>query len=211
MLRTMTILGTVVGLMIFVAACATPVITVVETPEAPEAVETDEAEAVEVVEEAEEATTAVEVDQEEEMASPAESLAGVDTSNPKVNEILNQVPLVQHHYNPDTEEEWFTCASRGLGLNGVEPDPDGAIFVGANAGDFDIQGVVALFKIDPDGTISAVPQQTGGIFVDDEGTEHDSYTLEEALGFFASGDAVWTGEHGESGRIEDCDPQAGGD
>jgi hypothetical protein len=83
--------------------------------------------------------------------------------------------------------------------------------VGANAGDLDIQGVVALFKIDPDGTIWAVPQQTGGIFVDDEGIEHDSYTLEEALGFFASGDAVWTGEHGESGRIEDCDPQAGGD
>ena len=204
MLRTISILGTVVGLLIFVAACAPPVVTVVEKAEGGAVVKTGEA--VGAVEEAEEAAAAVEVEAEE-MAVPAE----VDTDNPAVNEVLNQVPLVQHHYNPDTEEEWFTCASRGLGLTGVTPDPDGAIFVGANAGDFDIQGVVTLFQIDPDGTITAVPQQTGGIFVDEAGIEHDSYTLEEALGFFAGGEAIWTGEQGETGRIEDCDPQAGGD
>jgi len=203
MLRRISIIGTVVGLLTLVAACATPVVTVVETAEAPAAVETSGTDAVEAVEEA---AAAVEAG-EEEMASPPE----VDTDSPDVNEVLNQVTLVQHHYNPDTEEEWFTCASRGLGITVVEPNPEGAIFVGPNAGDFDIQGVVALFQVDPDGTISVVPQQAGGVFVDADGTERDSYTLAEALKFFASGDAVWTGEHGETGRIDDCDPQAGGD
>ena len=78
---------------------------------------------------------------------------------------------------------------------------------GSNSMDFDLWGVAALFKVCPDESIFLVPQQTGGRFVDPEGIEHDYFTLEEALGFFTSGDAIWIGAHGEAGRIGECDPQ----
>ena len=131
----------------------------------------------------------------------------VDLSNPRVNELLNQITMVQHHYDPELEYDWFTCASRGHGLNGVQIDPRGPRYVGPNSMDFDLWGAAALFKVCPDGSIFLVPQQTGGRFVDPEGIEHDYFTLEEALGFFASGDAVWIGAHGQAGRIGECDPQ----
>jgi hypothetical protein len=115
--------------------------------------------------------------------------------------------MVQYHYDPDNERDTFTCASRGLGLNGVKVDPRGPRFVGPNAGDFDLWGVVALFKVYPDGRTELVPQQTGGRFVDPEGIEHQSFSREQALEFFASGDAKWLGSHGQAGRIGECDPQ----
>jgi hypothetical protein len=131
----------------------------------------------------------------------------LDLTHPGVNEVLNQITLVQHHRDRELGFDWFTCASRGQGLNGVEVDPAGPRFVGPNSMDFDLWGVVALFKVCPDGCIFLVPQQTGGWFVDPDGIEHRSFTLAEALGFFASGDALWIGAHGEAGRIGECDPQ----
>lgn len=126
---------------------------------------------------------------------------------PQVSAVLYQITLVQHHHNPETRHDYFTCASRGQGLGGVEIDPNGPRFVGPNSMDFDLWGIVALFKVNPDGSIYLVPQQTGGRFVDPDGVEHQSFTLAEALSFFASGDAIWIGAHGEAGRIADCDPQ----
>jgi hypothetical protein len=131
----------------------------------------------------------------------------IDLTIPIVDEVSNRITLVQHHYDRTLEYDWFTCASRGHGLNGVELDPHGPRFVGPNSQDFDLWGVVALFKVCPDGSIFLVPQQTGGRFLDPDGIEHESFTLEEALQFFAGGDAIWIGTHGEAGRIGACDPQ----
>jgi len=130
-----------------------------------------------------------------------------DRTHPKVREVLSQITLVQHHYDPDTKLTSFTCASKGQGLNGVKVDSRGPRFVGPNAADFDLWGVAALFKVSPDGRIELVPQQSGGKFVDPDGIEHNSFTLEQALELFASDDAKWLGTHGEAGRIGECDPQ----
>ena len=130
-----------------------------------------------------------------------------DRTDPKVREVLSQIPLVQHHHDPDSGTDTFTCASRGLGLEGVKADPRGPRFVGPNSADFDLWGVSALFKISSDGRIELVPLQTGGKFIDPEGIEHESFSREQALEFFASGDAKWLGTHGEAGHVADCDPQ----
>jgi hypothetical protein len=130
-----------------------------------------------------------------------------DRTDPRVREVMNQIPLVQHHHDPDSGTDTFTCASRGLGLAGVKADPRGPRFVGPNSADFDLYGVAVLFKISPDGTIELVPQETGSRWFDPEGIEHESATLEQALELFASGDAKWLGVHGEAGRVAECDPQ----
>ena len=134
-------------------------------------------------------------------------LPNIDLAHPQVNAVLNQITLVQHHHNLETGHDYFTCASRGQGLTGVQIDPDGPRFVGPNSMDFDLWGIVALFKINPDGTVFLVPQQTGGRFVDPEGIEHLSFNLAKTLALFTSGDAIWIGAHGEPGRIAECDPQ----
>src|SRR5262245_39187917 len=59
-----------------------------------------------------------------------------DRTDPKVREVLSQIPLVQHHHDPDSGNDTFTCASRGLGLTGVKVDPRGPRFVGPNSADF---------------------------------------------------------------------------
>lgn len=130
-----------------------------------------------------------------------------DRTDPKVREVLDQVTLVQHHYDPDTQLTSFSCASQGLGLNGIKVDPRGPRYVGPNSADFDLWGEVALFKISSDGSVELVPEQSGDKFIDPEGIEHTSFTREQALEFFASGDARWLGTHGEPGRIGECDPQ----
>ena len=137
--------------------------------------------------------------------TPAPLITG--TPAPAVNEILNQVTLVQHHYDPYDDYTWFTCASPGLGLSGVEPDPFGPRYVGPNAGDFDLWGVVGLFRIAPNGDISFVPQRPAPHFVDPEENTLDRLSLQETLELFANGDAVWIGQHGQTGRIGECDPQ----
>lgn len=128
-------------------------------------------------------------------------------ADPNVNEIMNQVTLVQHHYDPYDDFTWFTCASPGLGVNGVEVDPFGPRYVGPNAGDFDLWGVIGLFRVAPDREITFVPQRPAPFFVDPEGIERERLTLEETLELFANGQAVWIGEHGQAGRIGECDPQ----
>jgi hypothetical protein len=198
--KTLTI-GAVLVVLALITACTAPGVVFVETEEAPNEVEKS------VTAEIEKETEAVETTEAEKAVPPVEAVEPVDVTNPKVNEVLNQITLVQYHYDPDTQLESFTCASSGQGLNGVELDPQGPRFVGPNSRDFDLWGAAALFKVNPDGSVFLVPQQTGGKFVDPDGVEHDSYTLEEALGFFASEDALWLGAHGEAGRIAECDPQ----
>lgn len=163
---------------------------------------------IEVEKEVVETVEVVKIVTKEVLVTPTPTLEPTaDRTHPKVREILSQVTLVQHHYDPDTALTSFTCASRGKGLEGVKIDPRGPRFVGPNAGDFDLWGTVALFKISADGGVELAPQQSGGWFTSPEGIESKSFSREQALEFFASGDAKWLGAHGQAGRIGECDPQ----
>lgn len=163
---------------------------------------------VEVEKEIVETVEVVRVVTKEVLVTPTPTLEPTaDRTHPKVREILSQVTLVQHHYDPDTTLTSFTCASRGKGLEGVKVDPRGPRFVGPNAGDFDLWGTVALFKIFSDGRTELAPQQSGGWFTSPEGIETQSFSREQALEFFASGEAKWLGTHGQAGRIGECDSQ----
>jgi hypothetical protein len=235
MFKKALMVGLVFGMLALVAACtqatATPV-TIVETVIVKETVPIEKVVEVVVTKEIEKEVVVFETVEVEKIVPVVETVAvveyvevevvvtstpspvptwtpkpKVDLTNPKVNEIMNQITLVQHHYDPELEYDWFTCASRGGGLNKVGIDPRGPRFVGPNSMDFDLWGAVALFKVCPDGSIFLVPQQTGGRFVDPDGIEHVSFTLAEALDLFASGEAIWIGAHGEAGRIGECDPQ----
>jgi hypothetical protein len=212
MRRTVWLVAVVVGLALMLVACNVempegPVVVVQQEgsgAETPEAAVEAEAEA----DEAEAAATEAPVEAEAAQAEAKPAQVEADMDNPKVYEVMNQVTMVQHHHNKDTGVDTFTCASPGLGLNGVEPDPEGPRYVGPNAGDFDYRGAVGLFAVNPDGSVFFVPQQTGGKFVDEDGVEQAQFTLEEALGFFASGEAKWiSGQHGDPGRVAECDPQ----
>jgi hypothetical protein len=135
-----------------------------------------------------------------------------DPTNPKVAQVMKEIAYVQHEYDQDLQLDVFTCASEGGGLQAVMTAPetqtsDGPRYVGPNDGDFSLWGANGLFEIQPDGTASFVPQATGGNFTSPEGIEYERFTLQEALQFFATGDAFWTGEHGAPGRIAECDPQ----
>ena len=120
--------------------------------------------------------------------------------------MMNSITLVQHSFNPETNKTSFICASSGQGLNAVTPDPAGARFVGPNAGDFDLWGIVGLFQVDPDGTMTFVPERTGGKFVNPDGFEFRRISLDRTLNYFATGQGRWTGDFGLPGRIEKCDP-----
>jgi len=216
-LKKALIVGIVSALLILVTACA-PSYTIVEATQEVTEADVTAAEVEESMPEEAEAAEVEEVEAEESMPEEAEAeeveaqdepAAPVDVTNPRVDEVMHEVTLVQHSYNPDTGVTSFTCASSGQGLSGVAPDPEGPRFVGANSRDFDLRGTVGLFRVDPDGTISFVPQETGSYFLDPDGTKHESLTLEQALGYFASGDAIWLGEHGDPGRIQACDPTFG--
>lgn len=180
-------------------------VVTVEVPKEVTVVQTVEVEKEVAVVETVEVEKMVTVEVQVTPTPPVEPTA--DRTHPKVREVLSQVTLVQHHTDPKTNLEAFTCVSRGQGILGVKADPQGPIYVGPNAADFDLWGVIALFKVNPDGTIELVPQESGGKFVDPEGIEHTSFPLEKALEFFASEDAKWLGAHGEQGRIGECDPQ----
>lgn len=163
---------------------------------------------VEVEKKVVETVEVVRVVTKEVLVTPTPTLEPTaDRTDPQVREILSQVTLVQHHYDPDTTLTSFTCASRGKGLEGIKVDPRGPRFVGPNAGDFDLWGTVALFKISPDGRTELVPQQSGGWFTSPAGIESRSFSREEALDFFANGEAKWLGAQGQAGRIGECDPQ----
>ncbi|MCB0191812.1 MAG: hypothetical protein KDJ65_07700 [Anaerolineae bacterium] len=134
-----------------------------------------------------------------------------DPTHPLVRDVLNQVAFVQHTYNTELERDEFVCVSEGLGLIGAQASPipasaDGPIYIGPNDGDFSLWGANGLFEIDTDGTTTFVPQQSGGQFVDPDGTIYESFSQQEALAFFTTGDMIWTGEIGAPGRIAECDP-----
>lgn len=128
---------------------------------------------------------------------PAPFLA-YDAANPKVQEVLDKIPLVVHH------EASNTCASNG-GLNHLLPGVVAGNVLGPHAGDFVLGGDNVLFKVDG-GTFVLIRENPVARF---EGGK-ESLPLAEALNLFARGDIVWTGSFGEwpARGVPGCDPAA---
>jgi hypothetical protein len=122
-----------------------------------------------------------------------------DASNPKVNEVLNMIPLVVHHGGT------FTCASHA-GINNLLPDVKEGNVIGPHANDFvwSDKGNV-LFKV-TGGTLELIRDNDIARF---EGGE-ESLPLGTALKMFETGEIVWNGEFGQSPArgVTGCDESA---
>ena len=119
-------------------------------------------------------------------------------SNPKVQEVLNQIPLVVHHENN------ITCASHG-GLNKLLPDVVVGHVMGPHAGDFVRDGNNVLFKRTNNGFV-LINENSVARF--ENGEEELSFV--QAMKGFANGRIIWNGNFGDPGRgVTGCDPSAG--
>jgi hypothetical protein len=117
-----------------------------------------------------------------------------NASNPMVNKVLNQVPLVVHH------DQNITCASHS-GLNKLLPEVRDGNVLGPHAGDFVYDGNNVLFKL-TGGSIVLIRENPVARF--EGGAE--SLPLDKALQLFESGDIVWNGDFGQPGRgVLGCD------
>jgi hypothetical protein len=117
-----------------------------------------------------------------------------NASNPMVNKVLNQIPLVVHH------DRNISCASHS-GLNKLLPEVKEGHVMGPHAGDFVYDGNNVLFKISGGSIVlireNPVARFEGGV---------ESLPLDKALQLFESGDIVWTGDFGQPGRgVLGCD------
>ena len=126
------------------------------------------------------------------VSAPAPSY---DASNPMVNKVLNEIPLVVYH--PDT----FTCASHG-GLNNLLPEVAEGNVIGPHSGDFIYNGNNVLFK-KVNGSIVLINENPIARF--EGGAE--TMPLAKALQFFANGEIVWNGTIGASPArgVKGCD------
>ncbi len=125
--------------------------------------------------------------------------AAYNSSNPKVIQVLNEVPLVVNHGGT------FTCASHG-GLNHLLPDVAEGNMIGPHSGDFAYLG--------PDKGGAVLFRYTGGTFVLVRDNpiarfpgDKESLPLGQALQMFDKGEVVWTGGIGDwPGRgVTGCD------
>ncbi len=121
-------------------------------------------------------------------------------SNPKVIQVLNEIPLLVYH------RDHFTCASHG-GLNRLLPDVVEGNIIGPNSGDFAYpgKGGAVLFKY-TGGTFVLVRDNTIARFDGDK----ETLPLDQALAMFEKGEVVWTGHIADSpGRgVAGCDLSA---
>lgn len=117
-----------------------------------------------------------------------------NASNPMVDKVLNQIPLVVHH------DRNITCASHS-GLNKLLPEVKEGHVMGPHAGDFVYENNNVLFKISS-GSIVLIRENPVARF--EGGAE--SLPLDQALQLFESGDILWTGDFGQPGRgVLGCD------
>jgi hypothetical protein len=110
-----------------------------------------------------------------------------NASNVKVDQVLNQIPLVVHH--PDH----FTCASHA-GLNHLLTLENGNV-IGPHSGDFAYLGLGGgnvLFEYS-NGTVQLIRDNPIARFEGDQ----KYLSLEKALEMFEKGQIVWTGKFGE--------------
>jgi uncharacterized protein YraI len=123
-----------------------------------------------------------------------------NASDPKVNQVLNEIPLLVYH------RDHFTCASHG-GLNRLLPDVVEGNIVGPNSGDFAYpgKGGAVLFRY-TGGTFVLIRDNPIARFDGDK----ESLPLDQALQMFEKGEVVWTGHIGDwPGRgVEGCDLSA---
>jgi hypothetical protein len=127
--------------------------------------------------------------------------AAYDASNPKVIQVLNEIPLVVNHGGT------FTCASHG-GLNQVLPDVAEGNVIGPHSGDFAYLGsggAAVLFKY-TGGTFVLIRDNPIARFDGDK----ESLPLDQAMQMFEKGQVVWTGSIGAwPGRgVTGCDLSA---
>ena len=110
-----------------------------------------------------------------------------NANDPKVNEILNLIPLVIHHGGT------FTCASHG-GLNQLLPEVVEGHVIGPHANDF-VFGTQdnVLFRI-TNGTLELIRENPIARF---EGGAK-TLPLDQALQMFERGEIVWNGTFGQS-------------
>jgi hypothetical protein len=122
------------------------------------------------------------------------------SNNPKVNQVLNEIPLVVYH------RDHFTCASHG-GLNQLLPEVVEGNVIGPHSGDFAYpgKGGAVLFKY-TGGTFVLIRDNPIARFDGDK----ESLPLDQAFQMFEKGEVVWTGGIGVwPGRaVEGCDLSA---
>ncbi|GEM_PF-1714623 len=117
-----------------------------------------------------------------------------NASDPMVDKVLNQIPLVVHH------DRNISCASHS-GLNKLLPEVEEGNVMGPHAGDFVYENNNVLFKLS-DGSIVLIRENPVDRF--EGGAEY--LPLDKALQLFESGDIVWTGDFGQPGRgVLGCD------
>ncbi len=120
-----------------------------------------------------------------------------DASNPAVNKILNEIPLIVYHANQQA-----TCASHG-GLLHLLPEVQDGNVIGPHSGDFVYKGNNVLFRLSG-GTPELIWESDVARF---EGGAK-SLSFEKAMKLFESGEISWNGHLGDwPGRgVTGCDP-----
>jgi hypothetical protein len=121
-----------------------------------------------------------------------------DISNPMVNRMLNEIPLVVHNQGS------YICASHG-GLNHLLPEVRSGHIIGPHAGDFVYNGNNVLFEY-ANGAFQLIREDPIARF--DGGVKYLSFA--QAMQLFADGQIIWTGTLGQwPGRgVTGCDPAA---
>ncbi len=120
-----------------------------------------------------------------------------NAGDPKVNQFLNEIPLVVYH------ESSYTCASHG-GLNYLFDVADGNV-IGPHSQDFIYQGDNVLFKYQ-NGALYLIKENPVARFEGDR----ETLTFAEAMQAVANGDLIWNGTMGEwpAKGVPGCDPNA---
>ena len=146
-----------------------------------------------------------------------------EDQHPTVRAFCFEIPIARIHYDPHKDTESFSCASRS-GLVSVPYSTDPVNVLIPNDGDFDLDGIVAAFKVTPART-SLIPRWPGSRF--DFQAEYAQrfnlpvgeqweIPLSKAFELIKAGELIWTGRHGEPGKAGlfqinppvRCDPQA---
>lgn len=119
-----------------------------------------------------------------------------DVNNPKVNDVLNKIPMVLHN------AQSFICASHG-GLNNPTISLQEGNVIGPHAGDFVMGQDNVLFKF-TGGSLVLIRENPVARF--EGGAE--TLPFDKAMQLFQNNEIVWTGTFGQSpGRgVTGCDP-----
>jgi hypothetical protein len=125
--------------------------------------------------------------------------------------ILREITFVQDH--GESKPFRFSCA--GNGIYGVQDfastlslQKGEVIFIIPNAGNLDLWGETAGFRISGDNTVELVPRSSRKFQDSRDGQLYESLSLNEALDLATAGYLRWIGgQHGDAGLVAKCDPQ----